>query len=127
LPEGWSDSPGSIPYDLLAIGFNINNTQLRLDGICRHETGYESYPAGVVLLQNGYPLVHSSAATLESLRLLTAIAPAHSVPVPMSNQTNWLTNVFLPPSRPLPTDESMPPRIRSAGNWEGGPSVTQPR
>ena len=127
LPEGWLDAPGDIPFDRLAIGFNINNTQLRLDGICRTEPGYESYPAGVALLLNGYPLVHSSSETLESLRVIAAIAPAHSVPVPMSNQTSWLTNVFLPPSRPLPSHEGLPPRIRSAGNWEGGPSVSQPQ
>ena len=127
FPEGWGDSPGDIPFDRLAVGFNINNTQLRLDGICRTEAGYESYPAGVVLLLNGYPLVHSSPSTLESLRALAAIAPAHSVPVPLSNQTHWLTNIFLPPSRPLPADEGLPPRIRSAGNWEGGPAITQPR
>lgn len=127
LPEEWGTSPGDIPYDLLALGFNINSTQLRLDGICRTEAGYESYPAGVVLLLNGYPLVQSTPTTLESLRLLTTIAPAHSVPVPLSQQTNWLTQVFLPPSRPLPPDQPLPPRIRAAGNWQGGPAISQPR
>ena len=127
MPEAWGEAPGDIPYDLLAIGFNINNTQLRLDGVCRTEDGYESYPAGVVLILNGYPLVRSTPETIESLRLMTAIAPAHSVPVPLSNQTSWLTNILLPPSRPLPSNEPSPPRIRSAGNWQGGPSIAQPQ
>jgi hypothetical protein len=127
LPEDWGNSPGDIPYDLLAVGFNINSTQLRLDGICRTETGYESYPAGVVLLLNGYPLVQSTPTTMESLRLLTTIAPAHSVPVPLSQQTHWLTHLFPPPSRPLPPDQALPPRIRAAGNWQGGPAISQPR
>lgn len=127
FPDGWGDAHGDIPFDRLAIGFNINSTQLRLDGLCRTEAGYESYPAGVVLLLNGYPLVHSSSSTLESLRAIATIAPPHSVPVPLANQTSWLTNIFLPPSRPLPTDEGLPPRIRSAGTWEGGPAISQPR
>jgi hypothetical protein len=116
-----------VPYDRLAIGFNINNTQLRLDGICQTEPGYESYPAGVVLVRDGYPLLYSAQTTIESLRLMAAMAPAHSVPVPLSNQTSWLTNILLPPSRPLPGDEHLPPRIRSAGSWQGGPVINQPR
>lgn len=127
LPEEWGNAPGDIPYDHLAIGFNINNSQLRLDGICRSEEGFQSYPAGVVLLLNGYPLVHSSPQTLESLRVIAAIAPPHSVPVPLSNQTSLLTNVFLPPNRPLPSAQGLAPRIGSAGTWQGGPTVTQPR
>ncbi len=127
MPVAWGEAPGDIPYDLLALGFNINNTQLRLDGVCRTEVGYESYPAGVVLLLNGYPLVRSNPQMIESLRLMAAIAPAHSVPVPLSNQTSWLTSILLPPSRPLPSNEPAPPRIRSAGNWQGGPGISQPQ
>lgn len=127
FPQGWSNLSGDIPYDLLSLGFNINNTQLRIEGICRSEAGYESYPAGVVLLLDGYPLVQSTPATLESLRAITAIAPPHSIPVPLSHQTDWLTNIFPPPSRPLPADSGSPPRIRAAGNWTGGPGIPQPR
>ncbi len=118
-----------MPYDRIALGFRVNNTQLQLDGICRTEIGYESYPAGVVLCLGGVPLVHSSGKTLDSLKAITAIAPAHSVPVPLSNQTSWLMNIFIPPSRPLPSDERYPSRIRSAGNHRGGLSrkCAQPR
>jgi hypothetical protein len=58
--------------------------------------------------------------------LIAAIAPSHSVPVPLSNQTSWLTKVFIPPSRPLPRDEAYPPRIRAAEIWHGGPTISQP-
>ncbi len=126
LPEGMVNSLGDIPYDRIALGFNLNNTQLRLDGICRTEIGYESYPAGVVLCLDGYPLVESNGATLDSLKVLTALAPSHSVLVPMSDQTSWLADILIPPSRPLPRGEPSPPRIRSAENWRGGPTIGQP-
>jgi hypothetical protein len=127
IPDGLVDTTGDIPYDRIAIGFNINNTQLQLDGICRKEVGYESYPAGVVLCLGGYPLVRSSGKTLDSLKVITAMAPPHSVLVPLANQTSWMTRVFIPPSRPLPRDEQVPPRIRSAENWHAGPTIGQPR
>lgn len=125
--EAWNDLSGDVPYDLIAIGFNISGTQMRLTGICQNERGYENYPAGVAIVFNGYPLAQSFEDAIESVRLLAAIAPMHSVAVPMSAQTDWLTNILVPPSRPLPRLESTPPRIRSARVWEGGPLVQQPR
>jgi hypothetical protein len=122
IPDSLIDEPG-IPYDRLAIGFEINSTQLKLDGICGTE-GYENYPAGVVLCLNGHPLVQSSGEWLDSVRMISTIAPAHSVPVLTSRQTSGLTNVFIPPSRSLPRDFS--PVIRSA-RWQGGPTIAQPQ
>ncbi|MDF1845108.1 MAG: hypothetical protein P1U77_27155 [Rubripirellula sp.] len=126
LPEPINQTPGDIPFDRIAIGFNLNNTQLSLSGICRNEPGYESYPAGVVMLLDGLPLARSTDTTLPALSVLTAIAPTHSVPVPVSSQTQALMNIFIPPSRPLPAGEAYPPRIRSARNWSAGPTVVQP-
>jgi hypothetical protein len=126
LPQGLVDPSEDIPYDLIAIGFNINNTQLQLEGVCRTEVGYESFP-DVVLFLGGYPVVRSPGKTLDSLKLIAAMAPPHSVLVPVAKQTSWMTSVLIPPSRPLPRDERLPPRIRSAENWRGGPAIGQPR
>ncbi len=119
FPEG----VGDVPFDLIAIEFNINNTQLTLNGICRTEPGFENHDAGVVMCMDGYPLVRSSGQQLDALAVATAIAPSHSVMVPLSNQTDWLTYVLVPPSRPLPGGEN---RIRSAQRWQGGPTIAQP-
>ena len=127
VPNDLLEARGDVPYDRIAMGFVVNNTQLQLDGICRQEVGYESFPPGVVLCLDGYALVRSADKTLDALALITAIAPSHSVLVPLSNQTNWLTKVFIPPSRPLPRDEGYPPRIRAAEIWQGGPTIGQPR
>ncbi|MEC8474090.1 MAG: hypothetical protein VXZ38_05530 [Planctomycetota bacterium] len=125
--EVWNQFSGDLPYDLIAMGFNINGTQMRLTGICQNERGFENYPSGVAIVLDGYPLAQTFDEAIESVRLLAAIAPLHSVPVPISAQTDWLTNILLPPSRPLPRSQSTPPRIRSARVWEGGPLVQQPR
>jgi len=120
FPEGFGD----VPYDLIAIGFNVNNTQLKLDGICRTEPGFETHAAGVVLCTDGYPWVRSSGQDLDALALLTAIAPSHRVMVPLSNQTHWLTSVLVPPSRPLPCAENRIQRL--AERPHDGPTIRQP-
>jgi hypothetical protein len=127
IPTGLVDSTGDVPYDRLAIGFEINSTQLKLHGICRREVGFAGIPAGVILLLDGHPLVYSSDKTLDALSMITALAPSHSVPVPLSKQTSWLTSVLIPPSRPLPRDPADPPRIRFSDRSGGGPPVSQPR
>ncbi len=129
MPEGVSD----VEYDRLALAFDLNNTQLKLSGICHQELGY-FFPTGVVLCQDGQAVVQSPEITLDALKLVTAIAPSHSVLVPLSKQTSWLMNVFIPPSRPLPQDAvpanaagpQFSPRIRTAENWSGGPGIRQP-
>jgi hypothetical protein len=127
MPEG----VGDVEYDRLALAFDLNNTKLKLSGICHQELGY--FPTGVVLCQDGQAVVQSPEITLDALKLVTAIAPSHSVLVPLSKQTSWLMNVFLPPSRPLPRDTSakaagqqFSPRIYTAENWSGGPGIRQP-
>ena len=124
--EPWTRFTGDLPYDLFAIGFDINGTQLKLDGICHHEQSHKNYPSGIALLLNGYPLAHCTGDPVESVRLLATLAPAHSVPVPLSQQTNWLTSILVPPSRPMPVEQNEPPRIRSARLWQGGPVIEQP-
>jgi hypothetical protein len=121
MPEGVSD----VEYDRLALAFDLNNTKLKLRGICHQELGY--FPTGVVLCQDGQALVQSPETALDALKLVTTIAPPHSVLVPLSKQTSWLMNVFVPPSRPLPRDDQpYAPRIRSLENSAGGPGITQP-
>jgi hypothetical protein len=121
MPEGVSD----VEYDRLALAFDLNSTALKLSGICHQELGY--FPTGVVLCRDGQALVQSPEAMLDALKLVTAIAPSHSVLVPLSKQTSWLMNVFVPPSRPRPRDDqAFPPRIRRLENSRGGPGITQP-
>lgn len=127
IPDGLVPATGDIPYDRLAIGFEINRSQLKLQGICRREIGFSGFPVGVALCLNGFPLVSTSDKTLDALSVITALAPSHSVPVPLSKQTSWLTSVLIPPSRPLPRDRADSPRIHFSDQRGGGPPVSQPR
>jgi hypothetical protein len=113
---------GDVPFDLIAVGFNIDNTRLSLDGICGTEPGQENIGAGVVMCTDGFPVVQSSEQELHAVDAITLIAPDHAVPVPMSGQTGWLMNVLIPPSRSLRGSEN---RIRSARAWEGGSTIKQ--
>jgi hypothetical protein len=113
-------------YDLLALEFDLNSTQLELTGICRNDSLYHGLEPDVVLCLDQMPLAKSSRTTIDALQVASVFAPTHSVPVPISDQTSWLMNVLMPPSRPLPRDEQYPPRIRSVGTAQGGPTVRQP-
>lgn len=114
---------GDVPFDSIAIGFNINNTELSLDGICRSEPGQENVGDDVVMSMDGMAVVHSTRQPLNAIDTIALIAPDHAVPVPMSGQTGWLTSVLIPPSRAKSRGEN---RIRSARAWEGGPTIEQP-
>ena len=124
LQDRQIDQHGDIPYDLLGLGFNVNNAQIKLTGICRGQVGYEGFPSNVVMCLDGFPVVLSTPQILDSLNALRVVAPNYSVAVPMSDQTDWLMNVLIPPSRPMPSNDN---RIRSAENWRGGPTISQPR
>jgi hypothetical protein len=117
------DGVGDVPYDLIALGFDINNQQLELTGICHRDPAFPNVGANVVLCMNGFPLVRSSEQVLDAVAIHTAIAPSHAALVPTSRQTGWLSTVLIPPSRPLPGGES---RIRSAQRYHGGPTIEQP-
>jgi len=114
---------GDVPFDSISIGFNINNTELSLDGICRSEPGQENVGDDVVMCMDGIAVVHSTQQPLNAIDAITLIAPDHAVPVLMSGQTGWLSRVLIPPSRARSDGEN---RIRSAKLYDGGPTILQP-
>ena len=109
-------------YDRLALAFDLNNTKLKLIGICHQEFGSRlSDRRGALPGRSGVG-ADARQHHWTALKLVTAIAPPHSVLVPLSKQTSWLMNIFIPPSRPLPSDDQpYPPRIRRLENARGGP------
>jgi hypothetical protein len=118
----------SIAYDRLALGFNLNGPRLQLQGQCRSEIGYEGLAEGVVLCAGGYSLVESSGEHLQAVQLQSALAPEHSVTVPLSRQTSPLLNFLMPPNRlPAPGESATTPRISTSREWSGGETIQQPR
>ncbi|MFK8111545.1 MAG: hypothetical protein AB8B91_05070 [Rubripirellula sp.] len=113
-------------YDLLALDFELNSTQLAINGICRSDEMYHGFPADVVLCRDHLPLVQSTGTTINAIEIANVLASPASVSIPVSSQTTWLLNVLVPPSRPLPSESHYPPRIRSAGVSQGGPTIQQP-
>lgn len=124
--QALSQTMGDVQYDLIALGFDLNNTQLKLTGICNTEEAYHDFPRGAALCFGNTELVRSSGQSMDAVQVLTAIAPTHSVLVPISGQTGWLSKVLIPPSRPAVGDARFPPQIRSAGPPQGGPQIMQP-
>lgn len=116
----------NLTFDLIALEFDLNSTQLKLNGICRNDQQYNGFPAGVVLCRDQIPLVQSPGTTIDALQIANVFAPDHAVRVPISDQTRWLMNVLVPPSRPLPVDGKYQPRIRSSSRFQGGPLLQQP-
>ncbi len=116
-----------LPFDWLSLNFNILGPQLRLMGTCSGLPGYESLPNGVALCADGRSIAWSTGTLLPSSQLAVAIAPNYSVNYPVSQQTSWIMNLLLPPSRPLPTDESIQgARITRTAPWNGTQPIAQP-
>ncbi len=117
----------AVGYDRLAIGFNLNGPLLRLDGICRTEIGYEGLHSGVVICADGHSLAESNGDWLQATQLQAALAPEHSVMVPVSQQTSSLMQILMPPSRPTPTSGQSAARVTSTRPLSGEPSISQPK
>ncbi len=121
------DTDRGTAYDRLALGFNFTGPLMRLDGICRTERGYEGLHAGVVMVADGHPLAESGNRWLQAVQLQTALAPRHSVMVPVSRQTTSLMQLLIPPSRQAPEEAQPVPYISSTRRLDGEPTITQPK
>lgn len=118
---------GDMRYDRLALHFQINDSQMRLEGICRTLTGLETLPVGIAICSGGQALLSTSPDAIESIRLVSLFAPTYSVPVPLASQNHALAAWLIPPSR-MPIDSRRPlrPKIRTATGPRGGPVMSQP-
>ncbi|QDT02480.1 hypothetical protein K227x_08570 [Rubripirellula lacrimiformis] len=123
VPPGTED----LQYDRIAMRFSLLDTELRINGICHTEQGYTSFPEGIAMHAGGFPLVRTDGLPLRSIALMTALAPSHSEMVPLSAQNAWLTDILIPPSRPMPHEPAaMRAKIRTAREYSGGPVTEQP-
>jgi hypothetical protein len=121
------DVEGSVAYDRLALGINLNGPLLKLTGICDYEVGFEGIGSGVVLCAGGHSLAETTGHTLPAASLQATLAPPHSVMVPLSRQTSPLMNILMPPSREVPRAPVAVPRITSKRRLQDDPSIGQPR
>lgn len=114
-------------YDQLAIHFQINDAQMRLEGICRTLTGPKTLP-GIAICSGGQAILSTSPNPVPTIRLASLLAPTHAVPVPLASQNHALATWLLPPSRsPIVTNRPLRPKIRTATNPQGGATMIQPR
>ena len=118
--------PGDLPFDNLAIHFQINDTQMRIDGIARTLPGYETLPPGIALIVGRTPVLQTPAGTLPTIRLVSLLAPRHATPVPLATQNHTLAKWLLPPDTPPLSAPPTPPKIRTATAPQGGPLYRQP-
>ena len=89
-------------YDLFAARFDLFGSQLKIDGICSTEPGFEPLPAGTVVSSARQPVVRSHQRVMPATQLARIVAPPHSVSVPLSGQTAGLLAILRPPRGPLP-------------------------
>ena len=119
FPSGADD----VQYDLIAIGFDVNNTQLKLEGLCHQQPSCQHLDRSAVVCADGLAIARSTAGELDALSVVNAIAPSYSIMVPLSDQTNWLSQLFLPPDRPMPSGA---PKLRVAEQRDGATTIQQP-
>ena len=126
VPERWASTPvRELGYDRIAVGFNLRDELLTLKGNCNADRMSEYLPAGTMLSAGGEPLVLTSEESVPAVQLARALAPSHSVLVPVSEQTSPLLEFFRAPSRPREFESGSSPQIISAAPSSGGPAIRQ--
>ena len=117
------------PYEHLAIRFDLFGPDMKIEGICEQQRGLEHLPPGTVFSTNGSGFCISTPERRSWVGLVRALWPENAESLPVSTQTAWLFNV-LPAPKPAASVGTefpqVPPRITSASELQGAPSISQP-
>jgi hypothetical protein len=119
-------------YEALAVRFDFFGSGMTLTGICNRQRGLERLPTGIVFVGGGAPLLASGPSQQTWVNLARTMWPDGTQALPISTPA-WLFNVLPTPSpiHALTTgegdlEENLPPRITSANDFQGTPTITQP-
>jgi hypothetical protein len=117
------------PYEQFAIRFDLFGPDMKLEGICEQQRGLEHLPAGTVFTINGSGFCASKPARRSWVGLIRALWPEKGESLPVSTQTAWLFDLLPAPNPTVSHGQDFQyptPRITSAGELEGTPSISQP-
>ena len=117
------------PYEKLAIRFDLFGPDMKLEGVCNQQRGLEHLPPGIVFSVAGRGLSACPPIRQSWVGLARALWPETGELLPVSTQTAWLFNVLPPPSPSVSNADGLPvqtPRITSASELQGIPSITGP-
>jgi len=117
-------------YDHLAIRFDFFGSDMTLSGICNKNAGLERLPPGIVLANGGVALLASGPPQQTWVGLARSLWPERSASLPVSTQTAWLFGIMPAPQPSHAEFEEIrpePPRVTSLGDFQGTPTITQPR
>lgn len=117
------------PYEQFAIRFDLFGPDMKLEGICEQQRGLEHLPAGTVFTINGSGFCASKPLRRSWVGLIRALWPEKGESLPVSTQTAWLFELLPAPNPTIsPNQDSQQPvpRITSASELQGVPSISQP-
>ncbi len=114
-----------LPYDRIALRFDLFGPQLTLAGICHQQRGMEYLEPGVVVAALGQGIAQSRGQPQSWASLVRAFWQEGREVVPVSAQAGWLLEV-LPSPHVLPPTPGAMPRITAAGESWGQAVIEQP-
>lgn len=123
LPE--DGAARDLPYDRIALRFDLFGPQLTLAGICHQQRGMEYLEPGVVVAAFGQGIAQTRGQPQSWASLVRAFWQEGREVVPVSAQAGWLLEV-LPSPHVLPPAPGTVPRITAAGESWGHAVIEQP-
>ena len=117
-----------LPYELLAVRFDFFGADMTLEGICEKQRGYERLPVGMLIVGSGSGMLAGNANRQTWVGLARTLWPGRHASMPVSTQTAWLFDILPPPTLLIDHDQGypLPPRITSADDFQGTPTIIQP-
>ncbi|MEM8913778.1 MAG: hypothetical protein AAGC97_18610 [Planctomycetota bacterium] len=112
-----------IPYDYFGARFELYASQLCIEGVCDRRRGFESLPPNTVMTVAGHPIVQSRDQFVPASKLASVLAPAHSVTLPLSDQTQGLLWILRPPRAAMPGQAATQPRHTEGVDTDARPSA----
>jgi len=123
LPE--AGGARDLPYDRIALRFDLFGPQLTLAGICHQQRGMEYLEPGVVVAAFGQGIAQTPGQPQSWASLVRAFWQEGREVVPVSAQAGWLLEV-LPSPHVLPLRTGAMPRITAPGESWGQAVIEQP-
>jgi len=114
-----------VPYERLALRFDLFGPQLTLAGICHQQRGYEYLTDGVVVAAAGRGIVGSRGEPQSWASLVRTFWQDGRETLPVSGQSAWLMSLLPSPQRPV-SKPGIAPRITGTGALSGQPLIEQP-
>lgn len=121
------DGPQPVPFDQLAMRFDLSDTRMTLSGVCDGEPGYGDLPPGILICHRDYAVAACQPVEMPALQLASLMSSDSAVAVGVTSRNQSLLRWLVPPRTNLRVPPHTTPKIRTATRLHGDDPLVQPR